>query len=122
MISAVLWPFLFLAGHEGDRLTATRTEGGRMQTLKHFSVFPDYLSSPSSFIRVHKFFLGTLIPPCILTLGSLGGHCNPVGLVAVQEKPPCPITAGSDQTEWKSLHTKGSEAHGAFSLARVWYK
>jgi len=119
MISAVLWPFLFLAGHEGDRLTAARTSGGRMLRLKHFSVCPDYLSSSSSFIRVHKFFFKALIPPCILTLGSLGGHCNPVGLVAVQEKPPCPITAGSDRREWKSLHKKGSEADGALPLAQV---
>lgn len=119
MISAVLWPFLFLAGHEGDRLPASRTEGGRMQMPKHFSVCPDYLSSPSSFIRVHKFILRAHIPPCLLTLCSLGGHCNPV-----QVKPPFPIKAGSEgrqlhgaisRTEdgngWKSLQKRGSEAH-----------
>lgn len=100
MISAVLWPFLFLAGHEGDCLPASRTEGGRMQMPKHFSVCPDYLSSPSSFIRVHKFILRAHIPPCLLTLCSLGGHCNPV-----QVKPPFPIQAGSE----------GRQLHGAIS-------
>lgn len=76
MISAVLWPFLFLAGHEGERLPASRTEGGGMQMLKHFSVCCDYLSSPSSFIRVHKFILRAHIPPCLLTLDRLGGHSS----------------------------------------------
>lgn len=63
MISAVLQPFLFLAGHEAEYLPASRTEGGGMQMLKQFSVCPDYLSSPSSFIKGHKFILRAHIPP-----------------------------------------------------------
>lgn len=55
MISAVLQPSLFLAGHEGERLPASGVEGGGMQTLEHFSVCPDCLSSPSSFIGVCRF-------------------------------------------------------------------
>lgn len=76
MISAVLRPFLFLTGHEGERLPASRTEDGGMQMLKHFSVCPDYLFSPSSFIRVRKFILRARITPCLLTLYSLGGHSS----------------------------------------------
>lgn len=62
MISAVLLPFLFLAGQEGECLPASRTEGGGMQMLKQFSVCPDYLSSPSGFIKVRKFILRAHIP------------------------------------------------------------
>lgn len=90
MISAALQPFLFLAGHEGEHLPCSRTEGGGMKMLKHFSVCPDYLSSFSIFIRVHKFILRADIAPCLLTLCGLGGVTSFERYLAVQGKPPFP--------------------------------
>lgn len=74
--SAVLQPFLFLAVHEGEHLPASRIEGEGIQTLEHFSVCTDYLSSSSSFISVHKSILRAYITPCPLTLYCLRGHSS----------------------------------------------
>lgn len=75
MISAVLQPSLFLAGHEGERLPASGVEGGGMRTLEHFSVCPDCLSSPAVLlvsINSGQIFPSAFSPSVASSLGIAG--------------------------------------------------